>query len=164
MSRLHVHNFKWICFSILRLSLISKSHSFNLFVTKLYSEYITSWSSFYDQTGEQSYKTIVRDTKLLKASNYACFPRLHYEPWNLLLLWLRSNTWHVIHFIFNDNVRIFYLSCNITKSKRPAKLSENNWNKRHSNRVQLCHLWRQRLCCYRFFLSLHMNRVPKMIY
>jgi len=32
--------------------------------------------------------------------------------------------------IFNDNLRIFYLSCNIKKSKTPAKLSKNNWSSR----------------------------------
>ena len=31
-----------------------------------------------------------------------------------------------INFIFNDNVPILCLSCNIKKSKTPAKLSENN--------------------------------------
>jgi len=27
-----------------------------------------------------------------------------------------------------------------------------------------CHLWRQRLSCCRFFLSLYMNQVPEMLY
>jgi hypothetical protein len=49
-----------------------------------------------------------------------------------------------INFIFNDNVHILCLSCNIKKSKRPAKFSENNWNKRFSNCFQLCSY------CYRF--------------
>ena len=49
-----------------------------------------------------------------------------------------------INFIFNDNVRILCLSCNIKKLKTTAILSENSWNK-CSNRFQWCHLWLQRL-------------------
>jgi hypothetical protein len=41
--------------------------------------------------------------------------------------------------IFNDNVRILCLSCNINKSKTTAKLSENSWNKCHSNCFQWSH-------------------------
>ena len=41
--------------------------------------------------------------------------------------------WVQINFIFNDNVCIVCLSCNIKKYKTPAKLSGNNWNKRRSN-------------------------------
>ena len=35
-----------------------------------------------------------------------------------------------IHFIFNDNVRIVCLSCNIRKFKTTDKLSEKSWKKR----------------------------------
>ena len=45
--------------------------------------------------------------------------------------------------IFNDNVRILCLSCNVKKSKTTGKLSENSWNKRRSNLFQMCHLWRR---------------------
>ena len=65
--------------------------------------------------------------------------------------------------IFKDNVRIFCLSCNIKKYITPAKLSQNNWNVRHSNLFQWCYLWRQHLYCYRFFLLLYMNQVPEML-
>ena len=61
-------------------------------------------------------------------------------------------------YIFPENVRILCLSCNIKKSKTPAKLSANNWNKCRSNRFQ-CYLRRQSLYC--FFLSINMNQVPK---
>ena len=57
---------------------------------------------------------------------------------------------------------IFCLSCNIKKSKTPAKLSENNWSKGHSNCFQWCHLWHQHLHCYHFFLSLFMKQVPEI--
>ena len=69
-----------------------------------------------------------------------------------------------INFIFNDNVRIFYLSCNIKKSKTTAKLSEKSWNKRCSKRFQMRHLWRQRLYGCHFFLLLNRNRVPEKLY
>jgi len=42
-----------------------------------------------------------------------------------------------INFIFNDNVRILCLSCNIKKSKTTAKLSEKSRNKRRSNRFSM---------------------------
>ena len=45
-----------------------------------------------------------------------------------------------------------------------CKQHQNNWNKRRSNRFHWRHLWRQRLYCYRFFLSLYMNPVPEMLY
>ena len=37
-----------------------------------------------------------------------------------------------INFIFNDNVRILWISCNIKKSKT----TKNSWKKRRSNRFQ----------------------------
>ena len=69
-----------------------------------------------------------------------------------------------INLIFNDNVRIMCLSCNIKKSKTSTKFSENNWSKLRSNGFQWCHLWRQCLYYYHFFLSLYMNQVPEMLY
>jgi hypothetical protein len=53
-----------------------------------------------------------------------------------------------------------YLSGKVKRSKIPAKLSENSWNKRRSNSIQRRHLWRQYLYCYRFFLLLNRNQVP----
>ena len=70
-----------------------------------------------------------------------------------------SGSGGIIIFIFNDNVRILWLSCNIKKSKTTAKLSENNWNKRRSNRFQWCHLRHNR-----FFLSFYVNQVSEMLY
>ena len=69
-----------------------------------------------------------------------------------------------INFIFSNNVCILRLSCNIKKSKTTAKLSENGWNKRHCNSFQRCHLWRQHLYCYHFFLLLNRNQVPEKLY
>ena len=51
--------------------------------------------------------------------------------------------WVQINLIFNNNVHILCLSCNIKKSKTTAKLSENSWNKCHSNCFQWRHLWCQ---------------------
>jgi hypothetical protein len=50
------------------------------------------------------------------------------------------------------------LSCNIKRSKTSAKLSENNRNMHRSDRIQWCHMWRPRSYCYRFCLSLFVNR------
>ena len=66
--------------------------------------------------------------------------------------------------MFNDNVRILYWSCNIKKSKTPVIMSESNWNKRRSNHVHWCHLWRQHLDCDRSFLSFCLNQVPELFY
>ena len=55
------------------------------------------------------------------------------------------------------------LSCNIKKSKATAKLSENSWKKRRSDRVHWCHLWRQHLYRYSFFLSFYMNQIPEIL-
>ena len=68
------------------------------------------------------------------------------------------------NFMFNDNVPILCLSCNVKKSKPTAKLSENSWNKLRSNRFQWCHLWRQRLYWYRFCLSNYIYQVPEKLY
>ena len=68
-----------------------------------------------------------------------------------------------INCIFNDNVIILCLSCNIKKSKTTATLSENNWNKRRYNRVQWYQLSHQHLYCYRFFLSLYTNKVAEIL-
>ena len=64
------------------------------------------------------------------------------------------------NFIFNNNVRILCLSCNIKRSM----LSENSWNKHCFNRFQMHHLWRQCLYWYRFFLLLNRNQVPEKLY
>lgn len=40
-------------------------------------------------------------------------------------------------------------------------VSENSWNKPLSNHVQKCPLRSPRLCCYRFLLSINMNRLPE---
>jgi hypothetical protein len=69
-----------------------------------------------------------------------------------------------INFIFNDNVRILCLSCNIKKSKTTAKLSEKSRNKRRSNRFQWSPMWRQCLYCYCFLLPLYRNQIPEMFY
>jgi len=59
---------------------------------------------------------------------------------------------------------ILCLSCNVKKSKTTATLSENSWNKRRYNCFQWCSLWSLPLYCYRFFLSLYMNQLPKILY
>ena len=69
-----------------------------------------------------------------------------------------------INRIFNDNICMLCLSCNFTKCKSTTKLSENSWNKHCSNCFWWCLLWRQRLYCYRFFLSLYMKQVSEMPY
>jgi len=70
-----------------------------------------------------------------------------------------------INFVFTDNISNLYLPYTVKKkSKTTAKLSEKSRNKHCSNCFQWCHLWRQRLYCYRFFLSLYMNQVPEMLY
>ena len=53
---------------------------------------------------------------------------------------------------------VFILQYQIVKTS--AKLSENSWNKS----FRWPHLWRQRLYCYHFFLSLYMNQIPEMLY
>ena len=73
-------------------------------------------------------------------------------------------TYKQINFIFKDNVRILCLSGQIKKSKITAKVSKNSWNKIRSNRFHWCHLWRQRVYCYRFLISFYINRVPEMLY
>jgi len=44
--------------------------------------------------------------------------------------------------LYLTTIYVFCLSCSIKKSKTPAILSENNWNKPRSNRFQWCNLWR----------------------
>ena len=66
-----------------------------------------------------------------------------------------------INFIFNDNVHILCLSCNIKKSKTTAKLSENSWNKRCSKRFQKNV---SAIFYYHFFLLLNRNKVPEKLY
>ena len=78
----------------------------------------------------------------------------------------KANLWHwvQINFICIDNLRILFLSCNAKQSKTTAKWSENSWSTPQFNCFQWCHLYPQRLYCYRFFLSFNINQVPEMIY
>jgi hypothetical protein len=56
------------------------------------------------------------------------------------------------------------LFCNIKKFKTPAKLFENNWNK-HVVIVYNGVVYDVRAYTVNiFFLSLHMNQVPEMLY
>jgi len=52
---------------------------------------------------------------------------------------------HVHKMVKKGKKMYLYLSCNIKKFKTTAKLSENSWNKRRSNRFHWRHLWRQPL-------------------
>jgi hypothetical protein len=73
----------------------------------------------------------------------------------------RQSTYIV--YIFENDIQS-YIQILQKKSYQRGKFSENSWNKRRSNCFQWCRLWRQRLYCYRFFLSLYMNQVPEMLY
>ena len=68
------------------------------------------------------------------------------------LFWSMSQ-WLQINFIYTNNVRILYLSCNVNKHKTAAKLSEKE-----------CPLPRPRLYGDRFLPSVYMNQVPEKLY
>ena len=95
------------------------------------------------------------------------------EIYNLFYAGRTASIWRFSSLFRSEHILILYLTtlylyCGypaISKSpKTHAKLSENIWNKRRSNHFQWCHLWRQRLYCYHFFLLLYMNNVPEMLY
>jgi hypothetical protein len=85
------------------------------------------------------------------------------EKWVFCELFYHVSQRVQIKFIFNDNVRILCLSCNIKKYKRIAKLSENSWNE--TSVVQILFIGVHcDYSCYRFFLSLYMNQILEMSY
>jgi hypothetical protein len=61
------------------------------------------------------------------------FPEVFFWP-----VWQRVQ----INFIFNDNVHICCLSCNIKMSKTTVKLSRYSWSRRRFNHFQWRPLWR----------------------
>jgi len=81
--------------------------------------------------------------------------------WSAFLSW---NKRLQMNFIFSDNVRILYLSCNVNEPKITAKLSKKSRNKHPLNCFWWCPLWSLCLYCYHFVPLLSMNQVPEKLY
>jgi hypothetical protein len=82
-------------------------------------------------------------------------------------IWFPFNnlSWVQVNFIFNDNVRILRLSCNIKKFKTTAKLSEKNWNNRRSNRFQWCYIVKYKINLHsQIFSIMHSCQIIKMYF